>query len=201
MTKIFVLRAQKAWTRPDGIDLSTLPKHGKLDMVCATISSALWISDDVRRDTVIHVVLECPPFGPKTISFFGNEIKGLRSDEVSIGSYIKDALTRGVDLKLGQEKHVRAGIKIAKKSYERLVWELSKEAQVFVLDEQGKDVRKAFFNKGDIVFLIGSVEGLPSTEESRLRDMKAERIKLGPKALFASHCPILIHNELDRRGL
>jgi len=199
MTKTFILRASKAWTIPD-IDLLTLPKQGKLDMVCATISSALWVSGDIRRDTVIHVVLECPPLGPKTISFFGDQIKGLRSDEVSIGSYIKDALTRGADLKLGEEKHVRAGIKVAKKSYERLVSELSNDNQVFILDKNGKDIRKTEFKKENLLFLIGSVEGLPSHEQTRLRDMKFERIKLGPKPLFAAHCPIIIHNELDRRS-
>lgn len=194
--KTFILRARKAWTNPN-IDLRELPKQGKLDSVCMTISNAIWFSGDVRRDTIIHVVLEGPTLGPKTISFFGNEIRGLRHDEMSIASYIKDALGKGAFLELNQERNVRTGIKVAKKSFERLVWECSRNKQIFVLDEKGNDIRKTEF-KDDLLFIIGSVEGLPPKTEKLVNELKAEKISLGPKTLFAAHCPIVIHNELDR---
>ena len=56
----FILRAQKA--RTSDINLADLPENGRLDLVCRCISNALFISNDLRRDTIIHVVFEGPAF-------------------------------------------------------------------------------------------------------------------------------------------
>ncbi len=191
------MRARKAKTSPD-INLNELPKQGKLDSVCATIANALWISGDVRRDTIIHVVLEGPANGPKAVSFFGNEIKGLRHDERSIASYISEALKKGAWLKLNEEAPVRSGITVAKKSFEKLIWE-KKSKKIFVLDRDGKDIRKMDFPE-DFVIIFGSAEGLPPKVENFLKELKTEKTSLGPKMLFAAHCPVIVHNDLDRRN-
>lgn len=197
--KEFILRARKAYT--SGINLNELPKQGKLDSVCAAVASALWVSGDVRRDTIIHAVLEGPSNGPKTVTFTGNEIRGLRHDERSIASYLSEALQKGAWLKLNEETHVRTGIKVAKKSFERLIWEKSQEGKkTYMLDKSGTDIRKAAIGRS-CIFVFGSAEGLPPKAEKLMKDMRAERISLGPKMLFASQCPVLVHNELDRRGL
>ncbi len=196
--KEFILRARRAKT--SSVDINNLPKEGKMDSVCAVISNALWISGDVRRDTVIHVVLEGPSNGPKTIRFVGNEIKGLRSDERSLATYIAAALQKGAYLNLNEETKVRTGINISKKSFERLVWEKKQEGkQTVLLDKNGKDVRNFKFEK-DFVVIFGSAEGMPLKTEKFLKELKTEKVSLGPKMLFAAHCPIIIHNELDRRS-
>ncbi len=67
----FILRASKALTSPD-FNLNDLPSSGgRMDLVCRCISSALWVSNDLRRDTKIFVVLEGPPNPPRTIIFDG----------------------------------------------------------------------------------------------------------------------------------
>lgn len=195
--KEFIMRARKAWT--SGINLNELPKQGKMDAVCAAVANALWISGDVRRDTIVHVVLEGPDNGPKTITFSGNEIRGLRHDERSVATYISDALKKGAWLKLNEEAKVRTGIKVAKKSFERLVWE-NRGKSLFVLDKDGKDIRAAEIPKGCVI-IFGSAEGLPPKAEKLLHELKAEKISLGPKMLFAAHCPVIVHNEMDRRKL
>jgi tRNA (pseudouridine54-N1)-methyltransferase len=194
----FILRARKAKTNPS-LDLNRLPGEGKIDSVCATIANAIWLSGDVRRDVAIHAVLEGPDKGPKTISFFGSEIRGLRHDERSIASYIQMALQKGAHLQLNEEAHVRTGIKVAKKSFERLLWEKSGR-QIIALDKGGQDIRDFIFDK-NFVAIIGSPEGLPPKTLQLLDSMHAKKISLGPRMLFASHCPVLIHNELDRRQI
>ena len=145
--KEFILRARKAKTNP-GINLNELPKEGRMDAVCATISNTLWVSNAIRKDTTIHVVLEGPTNGPKTITFIGNDLRGLRSDERSIGSYIAQALQRGAFLELNESINVRPGIKIAKKSFERLLWEKSQTyKQIIFLDARGKDLHDFNFEK------------------------------------------------------
>lgn len=192
----FIMRARKARTSP-GVNLNELPKQGKLDAVCATVASALWISGDVRRDTIIHVVLEGPSNGPKTISFYGSEIRGLRHDERSVATYISDALKKGAWLRLNEEAKVRTGIKVAKKSFERLVWEM-KGKKIFVLDKDGKDIKETEIPK-DCAIIFGSAEGLPKKTEELLHSLKAEKTSLGPKMLFAAHCPVIVNNEIDRK--
>jgi tRNA (pseudouridine54-N1)-methyltransferase len=194
----FILRARHAKTSP-GLNMNELPQEGKMDSVCATITNALWLSGDVRRDTLIHVVLEGPTNGPKTISFSGGGIRGMRHDERSMAGYIASALQKGAYLRLNEQLHVRAGIEVAKKSFERLVWERSqKHKQIILLDANGKDIRDFHFQK-DFLVILGSAEGLPPKTEKFLHDLKAEKVSVGPRMLFAAHCPIIIHNEIDRR--
>jgi tRNA (pseudouridine54-N1)-methyltransferase len=194
----FILRARHAKTNP-GFSINELPREGKMDAVCATIANTIWLSGDVRRDTIIHAVLEGPSNGPKVISFYGGEIRGLRHDERSVAGYIASALQKGAYLRLNEELHVHAGIDVAKKSFERLVWERSqKHKQIIVLDANGKDVRDFKFGK-DFLVILGSAEGLPPKTEKFLRNLKAEKVSVGPRMLFAAHCPIIIHNEVDRR--
>lgn len=192
----FILRARKAKASPN-LDLQKLPKEGKMDAVCATIAGALWISGDVRKDSAIHAVMEGGGHGPKTVSFYGAGIKGLFHDELSIARYIKEAVQKMPFLGQNEEIKVRAGITASKKSFERLLWEKSGK-QVIVLDKEGRDVRGFNFQK-DFVAVLGSAEGLPPKTEEQLRGMKAERVSLGPKQLFAAHCPAILHNEIDRR--
>ena len=197
--KKFILRARKAWT--SSVDINKLPQQGKLDSVCAAVTGALWFSGGVRNDTIIHVVLEGPNNGPKTITFNGAEIRGLRHDERSMADYISLALQKGAWLQLNEEAHVRTGITVSKKSFERLVWEICKDAtNVFVLDGSGKDVRNVKFSK-DCVIIFGSAEGLPPKTEALLSNIKAEKISLGPKTLFAAQCPVIVHNEMDRQKI
>jgi len=91
-----------------------------------------------------------------------------------IATYIKSALQKVTFLKLNEEAHVRAGIKVAKKSFERLLWEKSKGKQVVVLDINGKDIRKFGFSK-DILIVFGSAEGLSPKAEKFLAALKAEK--------------------------
>jgi tRNA (pseudouridine54-N1)-methyltransferase len=196
--KEFILRARKAKTNAS-LDIDNLPKEGKMDSVCATISNAIWISGDVRKDTVIHAVLEGPNNAPRTVSFYGNEIRSLRSDERSIAGYIKFALAKTPFLQPNEEAHVRPGIRIARKSFERLVYEKSRQyRQIILLEKDGKDVRGFAFEK-DFAVIFGSPEGLAPKTEKFMESLKASRISLGPKMLFAAHCPIIIHNEIDRK--
>lgn len=193
----FVLRARKAVTRAN-FNLDSLPKEGKMDIVCEVISNALFVSDDVRRDTIVHAVMEGPPNGPRTVTLNGKEITGFRSDERSIALIIKEALSRGAFLELNKEVHVRKGVSIAKKSFERLVWELSQENQLVYLDQKGDDIRNTDLNM-KMCFILGDYLGLPDKTKKLMVDTNAKKMSLGPVILYAAHCPVIINNEFDRR--
>ena len=112
--RTFILMALKGRTSPD-FSLDNLKESGRMDLICRTISNAIWISNDLRRDTNIHVVMTGPKNPPKTISFYGAELKGIEPDERTIARKIQEALKIGLNLKTGEEKQVSPGVKVSKK--------------------------------------------------------------------------------------
>jgi tRNA (pseudouridine54-N1)-methyltransferase len=194
----FILRARKASTSAD-FNLNDLLHAGNMNVVASAVSNAIWVSGDVRKDVIFHAVLEGPPSGPKTVTFRSNDIKGLGYDERSIASYIRLAMQKSPFLGLNEETKVRRGITVAKKSFERLVWERSRSAQVVVLDTGGSDIHKAELKK-NVLFVFGDSLGLPEKTGKFFSGIPYSKISLGPRTLFASHCPVLVHNELDRRA-
>jgi tRNA (pseudouridine54-N1)-methyltransferase len=192
----FILRTLKG--RTTEFDINKLPAEGRMDLVCRCISNALFISNDLRRDTIIHVVLDGPSDPPKVVSFYGDSLKGMEFDEKNIAEHINEALIKGKNLKLNEEKNLGNGIKISKKSFEQLVKEKFNEGrQLFYLHDSGNDIRETKFKK-DVVFVFGDFIGMPRKTEGLLDRYKAERISLGPRMLFASHCIVVVNNELDR---
>lgn len=197
----FILRALKART-DDNFSLNDLPQAGRMDLVCRCISNAIFISNDLRRDTIIHVVLDGPSDPPKIISFNGETLKGINFDERDIAMHIQNALKKGKGLKLNESAEVSPGINISKKSFEQLVKEKSEAGkQLIYLHDEGESVREfKFANDKDRVFVFGDFIGMPRKTEGLLDRLSAKRISIGPKMLFASHCIIVVHNELDFRG-
>ena len=76
---------------------------------------------------------------------------------------------------------------------------IKKREKLAYLHWEGTDIRGADIR--DCTFIIGDYVGLPRVTEKLLDRLGAQRISLGPVELFASHCPVIIHNELDRRDL
>jgi len=199
----FILLALKARTSPD-FDLNNMPEEGRIDLVCRTISNALYISEHMREDTVIHVCLNGAPAeqSPKIISFRGDLLRGMEWDERNIGKFLQKALETGLKLKLGQDIEVQPGLFVSKKAFETIVREKAEKEnkKIIYLDEKGEDIRAFNFKeKEDYVFVLGDFIGIPKNTEKLLKRLDAEKIKLGPVMLMASQCPILVHNELDRR--
>lgn len=197
MSRIFILKARKAWSTE--FNVNNLKSAGRMDLVSQVISSSLWISNAVRQDTIIHVVLEGPKNPPKILTFDGNKIQNLDFDEKSIAEIVNFALKKSSSLKFGEAKEVSPGISVEKNSFEYLI-KTYQNFQLFYLHPKGEDVRKTNFNK-DVCFVFGDYIGLPKKNELLLDSFKAEKLSLGPHMLFAAHCPIIVHNELDRREL
>lgn len=192
----FILLALRAKT--SDFDLENLSLAGRMDLVCRAISSALFVSDHVRKDTVIHVFLNGPNDPPKLISFFGDSIINIEPDEKSIAKLILFALKKGKNLKLDEEADVLQGIKISKKSFEKFIEEKS-TSHLYYLNKKGKDIREIKFEENSL-FILGDNLGIPKNTEKLLKRLKAEKISLGSVMLFASHCIVLVHNEIDRKS-
>jgi tRNA (pseudouridine54-N1)-methyltransferase len=175
-----------------------------MDLVCRCIASALWISRDLRRDTIIHCVLEGPTDPPKVITFSGDSLKGLEPGERSIAHAIQKALHAGKGLAMGARAAVVPGISVAKQSFESLARELlGRGYPVYHLQPDGEDIRHArlpTLATDTVAFILADHVGMPRRSTKLLDRLGAARLSLGPIELLASHCIVLVHNELDRRA-
>ncbi|MDW7776289.1 MAG: tRNA (pseudouridine(54)-N(1))-methyltransferase TrmY [Methanosarcinales archaeon] len=88
----FIVVGHRAVT--DGqFSLNDLPgSAGRMDIMCRCVNSALFLSHDLRRDTVIYLVLLGVPGPSKIVKISGRDVRYLNPDERSSGSLIKKAL-------------------------------------------------------------------------------------------------------------
>ena len=193
----FILRARKAPTAAN-FSLDNLPDAGHMEIVAACISNALFTSNHIRPATTINVVLEGGPDPPRTLSIDSSHLGSLDGfDERSIAKMIQNALRIGRGLELREERIVDEGITIAKTAFEHLVQERPSES-LFYLSKKGQDIRDIELPESP-TFVFSDYLSMPKKSSKYLDRLGATPIRLGPRTLFASHCIILVHNELDRR--
>ncbi|OYT40809.1 hypothetical protein B6U80_02335 [Candidatus Pacearchaeota archaeon ex4484_26] len=172
-----------------------LMKAGRMDIVIHVIIASFFLSNKLRGDVKLHLILNGPPDAPKHLEFVSDEQMPISKKDVS--GLIKRMLYK---YKKGRKEKVFPGCYIEKKSFAKLLNELREEGKkIYLLDKHGKDIRNVPFAK-NAVFVLGDHEGLPKKE---LKEAKkyAELINVGPENYFASQVVVLVHNELDRKGL
>jgi tRNA (pseudouridine54-N1)-methyltransferase len=190
--RTFVLYARKART-DSNFKLNDLINAGRMDLVCRCISSALWLSHNVREDTRIFVVLNGPPKPPVTICFQGSKLSKVYVDEMTNAKWIKKLLS----MKFGSEWLEIDATKVSRKSFQEVLDELN--GKNYVLHEKGEFIENIKIEKNPI-FVLGDNIGLPKAEESfALRN--GEKISLGKNVYLASACVSIINWVLDQRDL
>lgn len=193
----FLLVARKAKTIPD-FSLNDLPGTGRMDLVCRCIAQALFISEAIRKDTIIHV---CMLGGdPRVVSFDGSRVKRLYPDERNVASHVRIALQKGLRLKEGEAVESETGISVQRTSFERFIQQAAQHCKLVYLSEHGKDIREYEFPSQPL-FIIGNHLGLTRKQESYLHRFAPDSISVGPLTYLASQVIVLIHNELDRRQI
>lgn len=174
-----------------GFSLNDLPGSGRIDLLARCVSSALWLSHGVRRDTSIHLFVEVNK-QRVMISFSGLKIKRVSPDERNIASWISKALDCFVE---GKEQ-VQEGIKIQRIGLPRFL-EQFRGRDIIILKEGGKDVRESELK--DPAFILGDHLDLPEGVLKELERFHPKEVSLGPESLLASHAIVLAHNEMDRK--
>ena len=177
--RTFVIYSRKGRT-DSRFNIEDLPSSGgRMDLVARCVNSALWLSNKIREDSEIFIVLNGPPNPPVTLWFKGDTLRKVSPDERSIGIWIKKVLSSD----FGKEwKEFRNGILIARKSFQEIIKEHEKR-NIYVLHEKGKKLKI----KKDPVFVLGDHIGLPKNEEKFVLRY-GEKLSLGKKPYLASSC-------------
>jgi len=200
--KHFVYFSSSASTSA-GFRTDNLMKAGRMDIAIHVLINTFFVSRQVREDIKLHLIFYGMPDPPKHIEITLKQQQGIQKEgdslDVSkkdIAGLIKRAL-RGY--KQGEKREALPGVFVEKKSFLKVIGELEKENEIFILDKRGEDLRDSKILK-NCVFVIGDHNGLPKKELKRLKKT-ATAVSIGPKMYFASQVITLLNNELDRRGI
>lgn len=170
-----------------------LMKAGRMDIAIHTIIASFFLSNKLRDDVKLHLILNGPPDPPKHLEFISEEEMPISKKDVS--GLIKRMLYK---YKKGQKVKIFPGCYVEKKSFIQLLKELKAEGKkIYLLDKKGKDIRETKIEK-NAVFVLGDHEGLPKKELKAVKK-ESERVSVGPQTYFASQIVVIVQNELDRR--
>ncbi len=194
--KEFILKASLATTAD--FSLNDLPGAGRMDVVCRSINSAFWISDGLRKNTKMYIVLEGKPNPSLTIELDSSKIKRFSPDERNIASHIKIAINKFNEF--GGTVESEPGVIIMKKNFKELISSKRENTQLIYLDPSGVDIR-GFGFKENFCCILGDHIGIDEKTKNLLDKLSVEKISVGPNVYLSSTVIAVINNELDRRGI
>jgi tRNA (pseudouridine54-N1)-methyltransferase len=163
---------------------------GRLDILLRCVNAAFMLSHDIRKDTILDLVLLGPPNPPKTVRLVGQELRHLNPDERSTAALLRRAL------RSPSEGMSSPGIYVSRRGVTDLLARLG--GGLIYLHEDGEDLRRAAFPEHTAFFLSDHLD-LTAEEEVTVREAKPRVVRVGPRSLHADHAIVLVHNELDRR--
>jgi len=198
----FIYYSNKGRTSGNFTDLM---KAGRMDIVCHIVINSFFLSQKMREDVKLHLMLNGPPDPPKHIEITATTRTGIPKTGKEVGSIDiskKDiaGLIKRILFKYKKDKKTEAyhGMFIEKKALIPLINELE-DRNIYLLDKKGEDISKVELKENPI-FIIGDNEGIPKkVKKYILRNMDVNPISIGPKTYFASHVIVIINNELDKR--
>ncbi len=188
----FIYFSNKAQTSGNFKDLM---KAGRMDIAIHTLIAGLFLSHDVRKDVVMHLVFYGMPCPPRHIEI--RVKKGTPISKKDVAGLIKRILYK---YREGKKTEVFPGCFIEKKSFLEVVKELHEQGnEIFILDKKGRDIRDLEISE-NACFVLGDQEGLPQKEMKRLKKI-LKTVSIGPKMYFASQVVAIVNNEVDRRNI
>ncbi len=197
----FIFKGNKTITSDD-INLKDLPGScGRLDLVCRCVSSSLFLSHGIRKDTNFYSIQCGPPNPPITIKFVGSELKRVSPDERSIALFIKKAL--GIN-PVNIWKKSTDGIYLSKMGFKEIINDMIKKGgKIYYLHKDGMPFERTVIEddikeNDNLVFILGDHIGIGEEDEKFLDDLGIKKISISPLELHANHCITIVHNILDK---
>lgn len=166
---------------------TSLHDAGRLDIVHECVVAALFLSHGYRKDAVFHAVLSGPPNPPIHIRIDGSTLHDARTDQQTWTTILKKTLSH--------KPH--PGITTDRTSFEQLVKTKAQTNPIYILEEDGKDLKATTIDKNP-VFILGDHIGLPKTVE-RFTLRYGQKISLGKQPYLAAHCITILNHHLDER--
>ena len=166
---------------------NNLHDAGRLDIIYECVVTSLFLSHGLRRNVIFHAILNGPPKPPLHMQINGIELYDVRTDVDTWKTILKKTLSG---------KH-HPGITLTKTGFEPLLKTKAETNQIYVLEEDGKNVEEINL-AGNPVFVLGDHVGLPKKSEAfALR--YGTKISLGKTPYLADSCITVLNYLLDKQ--
>ena len=170
-------------------------------MLLRCVRAALLVSNGLRRDVRIYLVLRGGEQAPRTLRIDGQSAKFIRPDERSLAVLVQKTLVACPASGLERQfREIRPGIAVCAGDLEEVLADVG-EGPRYVLHEAGGDIRDQALTGSDATFFIGDQLGFDQATLARLDALGCARISLGPVSLHSEDVIAVLSNELDRRRL
>ena len=189
----FVVVGHDVPTTPDFALDDLAGGAGRLDVLCRCVTSAFFLSHDIREDVRVHLVFD----DTFTVTFDGSDLRRLNPDERSTAALIRGALERREDAIGHRPVESSPGVAIRRRSFESTLDGL--DGSLVHLHEDGHPVVDADPPAAP-VFVLSDHHDFADWEADLLVDRADLRVRLGPEALHADHAVTVAHNYLDTDG-
>ncbi|EOB3558402.1 tRNA (pseudouridine(54)-N(1))-methyltransferase TrmY [Vibrio vulnificus] len=194
--RTFVLRARAAPTNSRAL-LEGVGNEAHTEILAHTLMNTMFVAQSHRQDVVVHLVLESTKDFSRTITIHSNEVSNVGGfHEANLLNIVVRALDASTGMGKEELRNVEPGVTVRTISFERLVQQLAKDHQLYMLEKKGEFVRDIKF-AANPCFLLTDHIPMPKKTFNSLKRLGTQNISLGPKMLFASQCVTLIQNELD----
>lgn len=180
----FILFSRMGKTDPN---FNSLHDAGRLDIVHECIVSSLFLSHGLRRDVTFHAILNGAPNPPQHIQIDGETLYDVRTNIETWQQILKKTLAA--------KSH--PGITKDKTAFETLLKNKAQTHQIYVLEEDGKNIAGIKFSPNSL-FILGDHVGLPKKAETFALRF-GEKISLGKTPYLAASCITIINYTLDRQ--
>lgn len=202
MKRRIIVISHDSPTRGDFM-LKDLPGAGRVDELVRCVTATLLISNDVRRDSEIFLVMRNEDV-TRIVRFQGGAIKNLNPDERSTAMLLQKTLKEESFL---FEKEVHAGISLVPGDMKELLERTGESFCVVHLVENGEDAysplvrdtlsEAAGAREGIAVVLSDRLDLTPG-EERFVSEISDFSMSVGPIALQTHQVITVFHNMLDR---
>ncbi len=179
--------------------LNGLPNAGRMDILCRCVGQSLFISHGIRTDVDVYLYLKGEPDPSKMIWISGGQVRYMGPDERNIGGIIRKAL--GIELDKGFRgywEESTPGVKVSRVNLEGFLGGI--ENPVYLLREDGADIRTFGELHKDALYVLGDHQGLETYDEAIVLHRAKGSISVSPVSLQADQCITLINNEYDRNS-
>ena len=198
--RAFVLRARAASTDSRQF-LAGVGQDAHSEILAHTLMNAIFVAQSHRDDVVAHLVLESTRDFSRTITFDSRELRELGGfHEAALLGQIARSLEVSVGMGKDEMRAVAPGVSVRTLSFEKLIKELAEHWQLYAMAPKGANIREASF-ECDPCFILTDHIPMPKKSFNSLARLGTRTVSLGDRMLFASQCVVIIHNELDQRGL
>ena len=188
----FIIYSKTASTSFNNFDLK---KSGRWDILIHSVISAFFISNEIRDNCHVYLILMGKPNPPKTIRIKLN--KDILISKKNILKNIQLCLKKSQKLKDNKSYlEVFDGFEISNKELDKVLEDL-KNTNLFILDKKGEKFKaEKFSTSKDNTFILGDYDGFDKKVKKKVKQV--QKISLNnSKTYFTSQTITILNYLLD----